>query len=87
MNRVTKILRMTLKPKMKAGEGGMGGRHQENFEGDEGQVEEDEITDEGREDCGKGVEDRNLGNIRRRRSSQGGAAVKVAMEGDLMVED
>ena len=39
----------------------MGGIQEKNFEGDEGKAEEDESTDDGREECREGVEDRSLG--------------------------
>ena len=62
------ILRMIYGPKMKAGDG-RGGVQKEDFEGDEGHLEEDEITYDDREDCGNGVEDHCLRYLRRRRSS------------------
>ena len=42
----------------------MGGIQEEDFKGDEGQVEEDEMTDDGSKECGEGVEDRGLGPLR-----------------------
>ena len=43
----SKTLRLTLRPRMKAGEGWVD-LQEKNFEGDENIVEEDEATDDGR---------------------------------------
>ena len=52
----SKILRKTVRAKIKAGEG-CGGIQEEGIEGDEGPVEGAETTDDGREERGNAVED------------------------------
>ena len=53
----TKLVRLTFRPRMKAGEGWI---QEKNFEGDESQVEEDETADSGRKESREGVEGHGL---------------------------
>ena len=41
----------------------LGGIQEKNFEGDDGNVEEDEIANDGRKGCREGVEDHGLGYL------------------------
>ena len=57
----SKILCLTLRPRM-SGQGRLGELHEENIEGDEGQMDEGETADDGREEWRINFEDRGLVN-------------------------
>ena len=53
----SKVLRLIVRGRR------LSGIQEKNFEGDEGKVEEDEIANDGREECSEGVEDHGLGYL------------------------
>ena len=62
------------------------GRRRKNFKGDQGKVEEDAITDEGREECREGVEDHGPGYLCWGRSCDESATFHIEMaDSDLVV--